>query len=462
MTPPPLVGTVLDGKFRIEKALASGASGDVYEAMHLGLGSRVAVKVLRPGAPQTAHIRRKRFVREARVAAGIQSDHVVRVFDIIAPEHGPIYIVMELLGGETLAERIKRVGAMSPSEAVGYMIQAAEPLARMHDAGIVHRDVKPSNVFLARDPEGRERIKLLDFGVAAFQQPVARQESSITLTDAIVGTPRYMAPEQVRGSKEIDARADVWALGVTLYELLAGTPPFDGQTVLAVLNQIEQQEPRPLVDRQPGVSIELANLVHRCLAKDPARRPADARAVADALSPFAGQARADVAAQRANDALDLSLSDENVEVITASPSSVASSRGGTLAAKVSAPGTIRKAIVVGAVAATLAALVFVATRPGSSMPATESTEPSRAAAAAPPPVPAATSQVTAATEPALAAPVTTSLVTNEPLREPLRDGATAHRAEPSRAPVAPKRPGRPSPRPAKQGHPTPEDDDRLE
>src|ERR1700723_1436034 len=118
MTPPPLVGTVLDGKFRIEKALASGASGDVYEAHHLGLGSQVAVKVLRPGVPETAHIRRKRFVREARVAARIQSDHVVRVYDIVAPEEGLIYIVMELLGGETLAGRIKRVGAMPPAEAV--------------------------------------------------------------------------------------------------------------------------------------------------------------------------------------------------------------------------------------------------------------------------------------------------------------------------------------------------------
>src|SRR5580700_4509064 len=186
MTSPALVGTVLDGKFRIEKALASGASGDVYEAVHLGLGSPVAVKVLRPGIAETAHVRRKRFVREARVAARIQSDHVVRVFDIVAPDEGLIYIVMELLAGETLADRRKRVGAMPPAEAVDYLLQATKPLAQMHDAGIVHRDVKPSNVFLARDAEGKERIKLLDFGVAAFQQPVARGESAITFTDAMI------------------------------------------------------------------------------------------------------------------------------------------------------------------------------------------------------------------------------------------------------------------------------------
>jgi serine/threonine-protein kinase len=289
MTPTPLVGSVLDGKFQIEKPLASGAAGDVYEALHLGLRTRVAVKVLRPGPPETAEIRRKRFMREARVAARIRSDHVVRVFDIVAPEHGPTYIVMELLHGETLAQRIRRVGALPSIEAVDYIVQAAKPLGEMHDTGIVHRDVKPSNLFLARDADGRERIKLLDFGVAAFQQPIARSESSITLSEVIVGTPRYMAPEQVRSSKHIDARVDVWALGVTLYELLVGTPPFEGQTVLAVLNQIENQEPWRLSERRPELPAPLVALVHDCLAKEPSRRPESARAVAEALAPFASE-----------------------------------------------------------------------------------------------------------------------------------------------------------------------------
>jgi eukaryotic-like serine/threonine-protein kinase len=448
MTPPPLVGTVLDGKFRIDKALASGASGDVYEAHHLGLGSQVAVKVLRPGIPETAHIRRKRFVREARVAARIQSDHVVRVFDIVAPEEGLIYIVMELLSGETLADRIKRVGPMSPAEAVGYLIQAASPLAQMHDEGIVHRDVKPSNVFLARDAEGRERIKLLDFGVAAFQQPLARGESSITLTDAIVGTPRYMAPEQVRASKEVDARADVWALGVTLYELLAGSPPFDGQTVLAVLNQIEQQEPRLLAERQPGVSMELAQVVHRCLAKDPARRPADARALAEALAPFAGESssRGDVpSARRPSDPVDLSLSDENVEVVAG--------RAMSKRAPITRFLATRKFAV--AAVAIAGVLYFLATskRPNEANPS----DPIRDAPSLAPTA-AAASGVTAVAEPA--PPLTNSLVTTEPVR----DGATAHRAlEPSRAPSTPKRSARPLPHPTnKVTRPPSEDDDRIE
>ncbi|HEY8038380.1 MAG TPA: serine/threonine-protein kinase [Polyangiaceae bacterium] len=292
MSPSDLVGTVLDGKFQIEKALASGAAGDVFEALHLDLGARVAVKVLRPGIPETADIRRKRFMREARVAARIKSDHVVRVFDVVAREQGPTYIVMELLVGETLAERVRRAGPLPVAEAVDFLLQATKPLVELHDAGIVHRDVKPSNLFLARDADGKDRIKLLDFGVAAFQQPVHRGESSLTLSEVVVGTPRYMAPEQVVAARNVDARADVWALGVTLYELLAGTPPFDGQTVLAVLNQIEQQEPRGLAAARPGVPEELAGVVHRCLAKDPAGRPADARALAAALAPFGESAPA--------------------------------------------------------------------------------------------------------------------------------------------------------------------------
>jgi len=279
----PLVGTVLDGRFQVEKTLASGASGDVYEAAHLALGHRVAIKILRPGIPETADIRRKRFLREARVAARIRSDHVVRVFDFVAPEEGPTYIVMELLHGETLAERLGRSGPLPCTDAVDFVVQAAKPLAQMHEEGIVHRDVKPSNLFLERDADGKERIKLLDFGVAAFQAPVARPDSSLTWSEMIVGTPRYMAPEQIVSSKQVDARADVWALGVTLYELLSGVPPFDGTTVLAVLNQIEHQQPAPLTERRPDVPAELAALVHRCLAKDPALRPADARALVEAL-----------------------------------------------------------------------------------------------------------------------------------------------------------------------------------
>ncbi len=233
-----LVGSVLDGKLRIEGLLASGAAGDVYKALHLGLGTHVAVKVLRPGGGETADIRERRFLREARVAARLRSPHVVRVFDIVAGSGDLAYIVMELLEGETLDQRVQRDGPLPVCEAVEFIRQAALALGEMHDAGIVHRDVKPSNLFLeqAADGTGKANVKLLDFGVAALRQPVSR-DSELTFSEAFIGTPRYMAPEQVRSSKSVDARADVWALAVTLHELLAGSPPFDGLTVMAVLNQ---------------------------------------------------------------------------------------------------------------------------------------------------------------------------------------------------------------------------------
>ena len=312
-----LIGTVLDDKFQIEQALASGAAGDVYEAIHLTLGSRVAVKVLRSGASSTSEVRRLRFLREARLAAGIQSDHVVRVFDFAAHENGPTYLVMELLQGETLASRIRRTGQLAIAEAVDYVVQAATPLAVLHESGIIHRDVKPSNLFLARDSDRKERIKLLDFGVAAFRSPIAEHEISLTLNRAMIGTPRYMAPEQVRSSGLVDARADVWALGVTLYELLAGRPPFDAKSVLAVLKQIERKIPAPLRKQRPAVPAKLAAIVHGCLAKDRERRPANARALLGALEPLR-ETLAEVEEEHAGahvDRIDLSLHDPDVEVL---------------------------------------------------------------------------------------------------------------------------------------------------
>jgi serine/threonine-protein kinase len=306
-----LITTVLDGKFRIERALASGAAGDVYEATHLTLGSRVAVKVLRDGSAENGEARRRRFMHEARFAAGIQSEHVVRVFDFAAHEGGLTYIVMELLQGETLAQRLRRVGPLTISTAVDYVIQAGTPLALLHEGGVVHRDVKPSNLFLASDSEGKERVKLLDFGVAAFRRSVS--ESSFTVGRALIGTPRYMAPEQVRASEQVDARADVWALGVTLYELIAGRPPFDAESVLAVLKQIERKTPVPLAQCRPAVPGRLAAVVHSCLEKDKSLRPANARALVDALVPLRESLRGLELAETSGDALDLSWNDPDVE-----------------------------------------------------------------------------------------------------------------------------------------------------
>jgi eukaryotic-like serine/threonine-protein kinase len=440
MTPPALVGTVLDGKFQIEKELASGPGGDVYEAVHLGLGSRVAVKVLRPGIPETADIRRKRFMREARVAARIKSDHVVRVFDIVAPERGITYIVMELLDGETLLERFRRVGPMPAEEAIGYILQAAKPLAELHDAGIIHRDVKPSNIFIARDADGKERVKLLDFGVAAFQQPVAR-ESSLTLSEAIVGTPRYMAPEQVVASSRVDARTDVWALGVTLYELLAGTPPFRGETVLAVLNQIERQEPKPLGFIAPSVPRALAALVHRCLEKDPALRPADARALAAALGAPDDVAPTPPSTPRPS-MRPRAVSLTNVE--GASPVQSPTTLDAPVPASLSS--TRRRTA---AIAVALSAIVVVLAA-FASQRARESAVPNAPSAALP-----------IASAPPVAAPPSVSAVVDAPAPTASTRAATALRPlDPPRPAAAPVR-AKPAPRSVKSPRSS-DDDDRIE
>jgi serine/threonine-protein kinase len=449
----PLVGTVLDGKFQIEKALASGASGDVYEAEHLGLGARVAVKVLRPGAPTTAEVRRKRFMREARVAAKLQSDHVVRVFDIVAPATGPTYIVMELLQGETLQQRVQRLGPLPIGEAVDAIVQAAKPLAEMHDLGIVHRDVKPSNLFLVRDKDGNERIKLLDFGVAAFQQSGApavreRSNSSLTLTESVIGTPRYMPPEQVRSSKDLDARADVWALGVTLYVLLTGRAPFDGETVLAVLNQIENQDPPPVTSLRPDVPARLAAVVHRCLAKDPAQRPADARGLFGALLPFAS-ARV-TGSPREPSALDLSLSDDDVQVVRPTPAPPTTVAPPAPARKIPPRGW---ALGAAAIAVTILAIALLAHGTKA-----ETTTPEAISAPAASPVPAA---VAAPPAPVLAPPSPPAVPVAAPAPSPVAPatadrvdrGERTERAAPRRAPKA-----RPAPRTPKP----PQDDDRIE
>ena len=312
---PPLVATpltgILDGKFHIERPLASGAAGDVYEATHLTLGSRVAVKVLRGGTSAPGDAARRRFIHEARIAAGIQSEHVVRVFDFAAHENGLTYIVMELLQGETLGQLLRRRGPLAVSTSVDYVVQAARALSLLHENAVVHRDVKPSNLFLAHDSEGKTRVKLIDFGVAAFRRSVS--DASITQSRMMIGTPRYMAPEQVRAVEHVDARVDVWALGVTLYELLAGRPPFEAKTIVAVLNKIQQESPVPLRQRRPEVSFELAAVVEGCLEKDRARRPPDARALAEALEVLHESSADPECSPVSNDALELSWNDPDIE-----------------------------------------------------------------------------------------------------------------------------------------------------
>ncbi|AUX44128.1 protein kinase [Sorangium cellulosum] len=282
-------GQVLAGKFRVERVIGAGGMGVVVAATHLQLEERVAIKLLLPSATQS-HTLAERFVREARAAAKIKSEHVARVMDVGTLDSGTPYMVMEFLSGSDLADAVRAGGPMPPQAAVEYVLQACEALAEAHAAGIVHRDLKPANLFLTRRADGSPCVKVLDFGISKV---VTRgDDPRITDTKAIMGSPLYMSPEQLKSSRDVDARSDIWSLGVILFELIAGAPPFDGATMPQLCVAIMQGTPRPLAAFRPDVPPALVAVILRCLEKAPERRFRHVGELAEALAPFAtGRAR---------------------------------------------------------------------------------------------------------------------------------------------------------------------------
>ncbi|WP_394822388.1 serine/threonine-protein kinase [Pendulispora albinea] len=287
-----LLGEVLDDKYRIQRPVGEGGMGLVLEALHLRLDQRVAIKMLVGGALRTDEAV-ARFTFEARAAARIQSEHAVRVFDVSTLPNGIPYLVMEYLEGRDLEATLRRSGPMAVTQAVTYVLQACEALAEAHASGIVHRDLKPANLFLAERLDGSLRIKILDFGVSKLLSSGAAGEASyaddVALPHAapLVGSPLYMAPEQMRDAKRADPRADIWSLGIILYELLAGAAPFAGETLTEVCASIVTDPPRPLAPGRTDVPAPLEAVVTRCLAKDPAERFQNVAELARALQPFA-------------------------------------------------------------------------------------------------------------------------------------------------------------------------------
>jgi eukaryotic-like serine/threonine-protein kinase len=267
----PVPGIVVADKYRVERVLGEGGMGVVVAATHLGLDQRVAIKFLLPEAMRHKEAV-ERFQREAKVAAKVKSEHVARVHDVGALEGGEPFIVMEYLEGSDLRQLIKE-GLLPISDACEIALQACEALAEVHAAGIVHRDLKPSNLFVTRRADGSPCVKLLDFGISKFNFcDDLGTDPALTATAAIMGSPSYMSPEQLKSSKEVDARTDVWSLGAVLYEALTGRPAFAGETVPQVIARIASDEPASPTSLRAETPAPLDRAILACLEKKPEKR----------------------------------------------------------------------------------------------------------------------------------------------------------------------------------------------
>ncbi len=341
-------GEVLADKYRVDRVLGRGGMGVVLAAKHLVLGHEVAIKLLSDAGSFDPDIA-ARFLREAQVTARLKSAHVAKTLDMGQLDDGRPFIVMELLAGHDLGVELERRKDVPIAQVVEWILQASEGLAEAHAAGVVHRDLKPTNLFLTRDATGTDLVKVLDFGVSKL---VTAGDGLLTTDNAAFGTPLFMSPEQMASPKDVDARSDVWSLGVILYLALSGQPPFTGKTLFALGDSVRYSDPIPIHQHRPDVPPALSATIMRCLAKNAAERWQSVADLADALVPFAGPMAAEQA-WRARAAFDPS---------TPRRLSVAAlGMDETIRAAVTTsgrPGGERRIVVT--IAAILAALVFAA------------------------------------------------------------------------------------------------------
>jgi len=277
-------GDVVAEKYRVERLLGRGGMGYVVAARHLSLDQLVAIKFLRRHAVTDADAL-ARFRREAKACVRLKNDHVARVFDVGVHDEEP-FIVMEHLEGADLAATMRQRPTLPVAEACDYVIQACEALAEAHALGIIHRDVKLPNLFLARTPGGMPLLKVLDFGVS---KTIAggQEGGDVTQTAAVLGSPKYMSPEQMNDPRSVDARTDIWSLGVCLHRVLGGVAPFDGDTIGRLCTAVLHEQPRPLLDLRPDCPPALASAIAVCLQKHRDLRFANVAELAASLVPYA-------------------------------------------------------------------------------------------------------------------------------------------------------------------------------
>ncbi|MBS2014332.1 MAG: serine/threonine protein kinase [Deltaproteobacteria bacterium] len=290
---PVKTGDVVGGKYRVDRVLGAGGMGVVVAATHVDLDQKVALKFILPQA-LAGKGNVERFLREARNVVRLKSEHVARVYDVgreaVGDEERP-YMVLELLEGMDLAKLNRQKGPLPVADAVEYVLQACEALVEAHALGIVHRDLKPQNIFVTRRLNGTPLVKVLDFGISKAVGPAAEGQMSLTDSTAVIGSPLYMAPEQMRSARSAEIRSDIWALGVILYELLGGQLPFDGETVTEVCIRVVNETPPELIKLRPGLDERLVAIVMRCLEKDVDARFHNVASLATALEPFSRSAQ---------------------------------------------------------------------------------------------------------------------------------------------------------------------------
>lgn len=299
--PGPAGGDLIAGKYRVEAQLGAGGMGVVVAARHVDLGQLFAVKIMRPELAQNVELV-ARFLREARAAAGLHSEHVARVHDVGKLENGTPYMVLEHLVGVDLDKLLRARGQLPIAEAIDYVLQACEAVAEAHSLGIVHRDLKPGNLFLTHRPGGSTLVKVLDFGMSKLTADGGVPEASLTAATTMLGSPWYMSPEQVRSSKSVDCRTDIWSLGVIVHKLITGRSAFEAETLSSCLAKIVADSPTALRDVRPDAPAALEAIILRCLEKDVNRRLQNVAELAWALAPFA-PASSQVSVERATKVL---------------------------------------------------------------------------------------------------------------------------------------------------------------
>jgi serine/threonine-protein kinase len=434
-----LIGAVLAGRYRIERVIGQGGMGVVVKAMHLQLHQPVAMKFLLPEVLGNQQIV-QRFLREAQAAVRLRSEHVARVIDVGTLESGAPYMVLEYLDGADLSNFPR--SQLSVGGVIDLVLQACEALAEAHSLGIVHRDIKPANFFITRGADGVPLLKVLDFGIS--KTPTTN--GNLTATQAVMGTPAYMSPEQMRSSRDVDHRCDIWSLGVVLYELLQGAPPFGGDTFSSMVIKVVTDPLPRLTVQLPG---ELDAIVYRCLEKDPARRFQNVAELAQALAPYAqSQTQASISVQRTRSIVGLETHRAAPEPGPARRAIPPSTLSGAVAANTTPPGTGRRWPIFAGVGVVLAAVIAIAIVSSSGGSAIDGKKTEALVPAARPDVatPAPPAQVVPPAAPSVVVPAAPGPVATTPSAPAPATPAPAAPATP--APAAPAAPGPATTQPA--------------